>query len=81
MAVKASMSLSAPHVTDKTLSGLLTPTANALLYLTTLILISLIQLPIPCFVLALSSLALPRISFHNFRHSFYPIHTHFGIYF
>ena len=75
------MSLPAPHVTEKTLRGLLTLTANALLYLTTFILISLIQLPTPWFVVALSSLALPHISFRNFRHSFYPIHTHFGFYF
>lgn len=75
------MRVPAPQVREKTLGRLLTPTANALLYLTAFILISLIQLPTPWFVVAVSSLALPRISFRNFRHSFYPIHTHFGFYF
>lgn len=80
-AVEASMSLPVPHVAEKTLGGLPTLTANSLLYLTAFTLISLIQLPTPWFVVALSSLALPHISFHNSRHSFSPIHTHFGFYF
>jgi len=54
------MSLPAPHVTQKTPDGLLTPIATALLYSTDLILTSFIQLPTPSFVVALSSLALPH---------------------
>lgn len=81
IAVEASMSPPTPHVAEETLGGLPTLTANAFLYLTAFTLISLVQLPTPWFVVALSSLALAHISFHNSRHSFYPIHTHFGFYF
>lgn len=78
---EASMRLPPPRVTEKRLDGLLTPTAKGLLHLTGLILLSLTRFPTPWFVVALCSLALPHISFHNFRHCFYSIHTQFGFYF